>query len=155
MITSQIVTVPKPAKKYDDRSVMHDVSFKNEIPWIDPKTGMKREFTETGANTPKRLMKYLEDTVQEGERYVIRYTPRGMDFRHVIILERSNGNLHMYDPQGDIEYLDAEYRNHIRCDIEYKRTSYGIKEEFPISIMRIDDLVFDEDIVNEILEPRK
>lgn len=143
------------AKKYDDESVMHDVSFKNEIPWIDPKTGMKREFTETGTNTPKRLMKYLEDTVQEGERYVIRYTPRGMDFRHVIILERSNGNLRMYDPQADIEYLDAKYRNHIRCDIEYKRTSYGIKEEFPISILRIDDLVFDEDIVNEILEPRK
>ena len=143
------------AKRYDDESVMHTVSYKNEIAWLDPKTGKKRNFIETGANTPKRLMKYLDEAVKEGERYVIRYTPRGMDFRHVIILERSNGELRMYDPQIDKEYLDVDYRNHIRCDVEYKRTSYGIKEEFPISILRIDDLVFNEDIVNKILEPRK
>lgn len=143
---------------YSKHSVMKELAEHPEKAWIDPKTGANPlPQTLFGYNTPKRVMKYLEDNVKEGERYTLRYDTResGGYCGHIVWMDRTESGMRIYDPQSGTIYEDRDYRDFIRTHIQYKSTSYGMKIEHPIDVLRVDDLEFNTEIVDQIVTEKQ
>ena len=60
-----------------------------------------------GASTTR----WLESTVKEGETHAIRGTWKGGHSGHIIVVERENGALRVYDPQTNKKYSASEANN--------------------------------------------
>ena len=63
--------------------------------------------------------------------------------------------MRIYDPQSGTIYEDRDYRDFIRTHIQYKSTSYGMKIEHPIDVLRVDNLEFNTEIVDQIVTEKQ
>ena len=121
--------------------------------WIDPDTGARPACTvASGANTPRRVLAFLEDHVAEG-RYTLRFS---LDIDtgdgHIVAVHRNeSGELRIYDPQTGNIYEDAALRNYVKT-FKLKGTVMGLKVERPVELLRVDDKEFNKALVGQVME---
>lgn len=121
--------------------------------WIDPETGARPQCTiAAGANTPRRVLSFLEEHVKEG-RYTLRFS---LDIDtgdgHIVSVHRNeSGALRIYDPQTGNIYEDAAMRNYIKT-FKLKGTVAGLKIERPVELLRVDDKEFNRALADQVLE---
>lgn len=141
------------AMPYGKHGIAKEVARETWVAWRDPATGeVPAPNTLNGMNTPNRLMSYLEENIKEGERYTFNYDVRNGDWRHIIFLDRTPEGMRLYDPQSGEQFTGVEYRNYLRQKIKYKGTEYGMKVEYPVDLLRVDNLDFNLPVVNQIVK---
>jgi len=138
-----------------DGSMLDRLSSNTRMAWIDPTTGKYPEYIYSAdANTPKKFQKYLESVIESDKRYTLQFRWKGRRRDgHIIHVDRlDDGALRLYDPQvgdqiiGDIPIL--QYINRFKFSI----TIYGTKYSSPPRILRVDNMEFNVNVVNEILK---
>lgn len=143
-------------------SVSEQLSHNTRLAWIDPETGKMPEFLrpKPNVNTAKRYTKWLSQNVKEGERYTLEFawTGRG-NIGHIVNLDLDeNGQLRLKDNQRGYweksEYIGekeiTEYLKEVKFKIQYQ----GKKYYYPPDLLRVDNLEFNQDVVDRILEGR-
>lgn len=128
--------------------------------WIDPTTGKNPEYIcdKSKTYTAKSYKSYLETIIEQDKRYTLEFGWKGRgNSGHIVNLDRTeSGELRIKDNQrglneksewiGDKEILQYLSR------FKYSRTFYGTKVNTPPQVLRIDNMQFDIDVVEQILE---
>lgn len=71
---------------------------------------------------------------------------------HIVSIDRDAGdNLRIYDPQSGSTYTGSSVAKYLG-QIKYTTTVHGHKMPARPKVLRVDDKLFNMDIVNEILE---
>ena len=138
------------------------VSWDTSLAWTDPTTGKRPDYILYDGKgkldvrgrpyaTPKSYQGWLEDKVSDDERYTIEFGWKGRgNSGHIVSLERINGDLTMYDPQCGKTYTGSDITDYLG-NIKFKRTRYGNGYSTAPQLMRVDNLDFNMDVVEEIL----
>jgi SPP1 gp7 family putative phage head morphogenesis protein len=133
------------------------------LAWRDPSTGKNPEYITDRSKTytPKSYKTYLESIIEKGNRYTIEFGWKGRGSSgHIVNIDRTDdGLLRIKDNQrgageksewkGDAEIL--RYLSRMR----YSRSLYGINISTTPKVLRIDNMQFDLDVVEKILERRE
>ena len=106
--------------------------------------------------TAKSFEKKLLETLEPGARYNIGFGWKGKQrCGHIVSMDISNdGVLHIYDPQINRNYYGKEVSNYLK-QMKYTASSYGQKYAAGPQVMRVDDKIFDLDVVNKIMNVKK
>lgn len=105
--------------------------------------------------TPKRFEKMLTDNLEEGGRYTLEFSWKGLNAGgHIVMLEKSGGELKIYDPQPNRSYSGKEVSEYLK-DLKYEKTFNGNKYYQYPGVTRIDDKEFDFEVASQIMEARK
>ena len=144
-------------------SVPERLSRQTNLAWKDKDTGKNIKYIiNEDATNPKKMLQFIKDTVNQGERYTIQFGWKGARYAaHIINLDRNeNGEIRLKDNQrgkigtitersewtGDDDVLEYLKR------MKYTKTFYGTKYYAGPKLLRIDNAVFDEDIAKGIME---
>ena len=105
--------------------------------------------------TAKKFEKELKNTLEPGARYNLGFAWRGRQrCGHIVSLDISDdGILHIYDPQINRNYYGEEVSNYLKY-LKYVTTSYGEKFSVCPEVMRVDDKLFNLDVVDKIMKPK-
>lgn len=99
------------AGAYSDGSLNEILAYATEIMWRDKSTGqppIPKPLTKA-ANT-KAMMKWLDDSINEGERHLlaVKWKGRKRSGHIVVALKEIGGRLEIFDPQGGVLYDTEE-----------------------------------------------
>ena len=137
-------------------SMLERLSGDTALAWIDPKTGKKPEYIQDeSANTPKRFTRFLEETIKDDERYTVQFGWKGKSrCGHIVNISREDGEIVLRDNQAPMEMV---YKGNEALEEYFRRVKYyqsvgGYKFYAGPKLLRIDNLMFNEDVVNKILE---
>ena len=122
--------------------------------WIDPATGKHPEYMyDDTATTAKKFLSFLENNIKSKQRYTLEFTWNGRNSSgHIVSIDRDAGdNLRIYDPQSGSTYTGSSVAKYLG-QIKYTTTVHGHKMPARPKVLRVDDKLFNMDIVNEILE---
>ena len=141
-------------------SVLEKLSRKCNWAWIDPKTGKPPEYIyDSSIKTANEYLEYVQEKVVQGGRYTIQFTWKGRESSgHIVNLDRTeDGELRIKDNQrglgersewiGDTEVL--EYLSEMKY---YDYTSSGSEYSCVPKMLRIDNMDFNLDVVDYIVE---
>lgn len=135
-------------------SKLAELSRKTNLAWIDPTTGTHPAYIfDDTATTVKKFSDFLEKTVEQNKRYTIEFSWKGRSRSgHIISMNRgADGALTLYDPQIGRTYTGKQIDAYIGR-MKFTTTVYGNKFVTPPKILRVDDKMFNLDMVNNILE---
>lgn len=135
-------------------SKLAELSRKTNLAWIDPTTGTHPAYIlDDTATTVKKFSTFLEKTVEQNKRYTLEFSWKGRSRSgHIISMSRnSDGVLTLYDPQIGRTYTGKQIDAYIGR-MKFTTTVYGNKFVTPPKILRVDDKMFNLDMVNNILE---
>lgn len=143
-------------------SACERLSRQTNLVWVDPATGKHPDYIlDKTAQTPKKYLKFIAQTVKQGERYSIEFAWGGRgNSGHIVNLDRdASGNLRIKDNQrgqkeksewvGDGEVLSYLSR------LKYTRTIYGAKYPCVPQLLRLDTMDFDETFAAQIMKAVK
>jgi len=136
-------------------SVLQKLSRQTNSAWVDPETGQFPAYlSDDSVTTVKRLSAFLENQVQSGERYTLQWTWKGKGYSgHIISLDRdSSGLLRFYDPQTGRIYDTAGVTTAYFNDIKFRTSLGGVNIPIPPKLLRVDNMQFNLDVVNHIME---
>ena len=139
--------------KIDHRSnASRTVSYLFTLPWIDPKTGQYPiEQVNVKVKNVKSAIKWFEETVKPGERYILKVVWKSKKFGHVMILNRDDeGKLFIYDPQTGWKYEKPEEIQYVLKKIKF---FYG-PFNFSPALLRCDNLQFNMPVIRKIIRKR-
>ena len=121
--------------------------------WIDRNTQSTAEYTRITAPNLKSLKNSIDEATVEAGRYHIAWTWKGKsNVGHITSLERlGDGSLFWYEPQIGKVYTDSDVAE-LQKEIKLKGTTYGVKYQVPVYIIRVDDKEFDYSVANGMLE---
>lgn len=123
--------------------------------WIDPTTKTTPVFMVQGddVKNAKQLYDWAFNSIEEGKRYHIGFGWKGRGHDgHIICIDKIKGALRLYDPQCN-RIVTAE--NEVRAyfgRMKLSRQIYGQKYKVSVELLRVDNLDFDESVVNDILQ---
>lgn len=133
-------------------NIPYELSMRTNWAWIDPKTmvmpkkqtaGGIYDITRSGAlksKSIKELTKELVELVKEPGRYHIDFAWKGKNSGHIITLEKlHNGKIIIYDPQT------GKMKN-------WKELSKEISLRYGVSVLRVDKLLVNTDIIDGIVK---
>ena len=138
-------------------SMLDRLSRHTNLAWIDPATGENPEYIKDDkATTPKKFLAFLEKVVQSGSRYTLQFAWKGRRrIGHIVSLDRDDNNvLRLYDPQNGVTYSYEQLKRYL-TRLKYTTTLYGEKLALVPKLLKIDELQFDTEVVNEILKGAK
>jgi len=142
------------ALPYKKGSKLEDLSRHTNLAWIDPATGKHPAyiFDDTATNA-KKFLSFLENNIKSKQRYTLEFSwKKRHSAGHIVSLDRDiNGKLRIYDPQSGVTYTGGNVAKYLG-QIKYTMTVYGHKMPARPKVLRVDDKLFNMDIVNEILE---
>lgn len=148
-----------PCKK---GSMAERVAVHTNLPWIDPVTGKHPEYiVDETLTAAKQYLGFVDSTVKRGERYTIQFLWNGRSRSgHIVNLDRTeSGELRIKDNQrgaGEIsEYIGDEAVLRYLSRMKYQTSIYGTKISCAPKLLRIDNMVFDESVINELMEAAK
>lgn len=139
----------KPNKK---GSMLEKLSRFTNMAWIDPKTGRHPTYYRNyDLKSAKQYLPYIQNIVEQGKRYTIEFGWKGRgNSGHIVNLDRNeNGELRIKDNQRST-FEKSEWVGDKEVYEYLKRMKYG-QYNVP-EIMRIDNMYFDKDVVDQILE---
>lgn len=132
-------------------SVLDRLSRKCNWAWIDPKTGKEPEYIyDSKLKNPDEYFKFIQDTVVLGNRYTIQFLWKNRkNSGHIVNLDRTeDGKLRIKDNQRGSGERSEWVGN--REVLEYlSRMNYF--DDTP-KILRIDNMNFNPDVINYIVE---
>lgn len=133
-------------------NIPYELSMRTNWAWIDPKTmvmpkkqtaGGIYDITRSGAlksKSIKELTKELVELVKEPGRYHIDFAWKGKNSGHIITLEKlHNGKIIIYDPRT------GKMKN-------WKELSKEISLKYGVSVLRVDKLLVNTDIIDGIVK---
>ena len=133
-------------------NIPYELSMRTNWAWIDPKAmvmpkkqtaGGIYDITRSGAlksKSIKELTKELVELVKEPGRYHIDFAWKGKNSGHIITLEKlHNGKIIIYDPQT------GKMKN-------WKELSKEISLRYGVSVLRVDKLLVNTDIIDGIVK---
>ena len=135
-------------------SAAEKLSVRTNRAWIDPATGKHPEYMyDDTATTAKKFLSFLENNIKSKQRYTLEFTWKGRHSSgHIVSLDRdTSGKLRIYDPQSGVTYTGGNVAKYLG-QIKYTMTVHGHKMPARPKVLRVDDKLFNMDIVNEILE---
>lgn len=149
-------------------SINEKLANNTRLAWIDPATGKHPDYIKysgrgkadwQGRPIPNKTTywKWLnsEGTIEEGKRYTIEFEWKGKTHSgHIVSLERVGDRLRIYDPQNGKTMLGDEVRKYL-ANVKYSRKSYDKVYAWGPDILRIDNMEFNSDITDAILEARQ
>lgn len=145
-------------------SKLSELSHDTNMAWIDPKTGLKPEPLYTKAKNSRQCYKFLEENVKSGERYNFSFGWKRSRQGHIVSISRNKENkVEIYDPQtnsrvsGDklLEYLTRlSYGDRVKVRT-LGNISVGIDVVSKTELLRVDNLAFNPEFMNDIMEAKK
>lgn len=140
-------------------SMLQQLSRKTNMAWIDSKTGEAPEYIKDDSlKTAKQYLSFVERIVEQGNRYTIEFAWKGRrSSGHIVNLDRNDsGELRIKDNQRGLneksEWIGNEEVLQYLSRMKYQQTFYGTKYPCVPKILRIDDLQFNKDVVDKIME---
>ncbi len=137
-----------------ENDIKNKLSERPNIVFVDPKTGKVPEFTQTKAKNGIECLNWLDNNINQGERYLFAFQWKQKSYNneirgHIItILRDKNNQLKFYDPQiakaRNPEFLDR---------IQYKFD--WTEEHCPPKILRVDDKELNKKMLNQISKPAR
>lgn len=135
--------------------------------WIDPTTGRHPDYIRYNGSgtldvqgkpipTKSSYWRWLnaDGLIEEGNRYTIEFEWKGGSHSgHIVSLERVNGELRLYDPQNGKVHMGDEVKQYLER-VKYSRSSGGSRFAWGPDILRVDNMEFNNSIVDTILEAR-
>jgi len=108
-------------RKGDAETEQKAVARDSDIAWLDPDTGESPKYTELEKGKKYSAIngqKWLEQNIKEGEIHTFEFCWRHGSGAHIIIAERINGELVLYDPQSSTSkkatYKGSEITEYLR-----------------------------------------
>ena len=135
-------------------SVLEKLSRQTNLAWIDPATGKHPAYIfDDTATTVKKFAEFVEKTVEKDKRYTLQFSWKGRRRSgHIISMDRTeDGVLRLYDPQIGKTYIGENAVRYFK-QFKYTMTLGGVKVSTPPKILRVDDKLFNLDVVNYIME---
>jgi hypothetical protein len=135
-------------------SVLEKLSRQTNLAWIDPATGKHPAYIfDDTATTVKKFAEFVEKTVEKDKRYTLQFSWKGRRRSgHIISMDRTeDGVLRLYDPQIGKTYIGENAVRYFK-QFKYTMTLGGVKVSTPPKILRVDDKLFNLDVVNHIME---
>lgn len=127
------------------------LSYNTNLAWIDPATGEHPKIVRSGTKTAKQLLKYMNDHIEEGNRYTFQFYWRNYNSGHIICAYKENGQVVLYDPQVPVSWAytktDADLLDYFK---RIKFQEYG--RDISPNLLRVDNLIFDEDMAQGIMK---
>lgn len=130
-----------------------DLAFNTRLAWKDSTGHAPMPLTNGNVATNKQLVKWFEDTVEEGERYHLNVFWKNYKGGHIVCLERINGTLTMFDPQNaEISSGSEKILNYFNSyRIRLRQESFSGTYRGMVKLYRVDNLEFNMDYVNDIM----
>ena len=140
-------------------SVLETLSRETNLAWVDPKTGKHPEYIyDETRRTPEEYLEYIDKVVKPGNRYTIQFAWKGTRYGHIVNLDRNEAGLlrikdnqrEKFEPNeyiGDIAVL--RYLSKMKYE---ERPLFGEPKPCVPQLLRIDNMDFDMNIVNHIME---
>lgn len=141
-------------------SVLEALSRQCNWAWIDPKTGNPPEYIfDSSLSTATEYLKFIQDNVKQGNRYTIQFAWNGRGHSgHIVNLDRTeDGKLRIKDNQRGVgersEWIgDDEIAEYLSKMKYFDYTLLGDKYSCVPKLLRIDNMEFNPDVVNYIME---
>lgn len=143
-------------------SVLETLSRNCNWAWIDPETGKPPEYIyDSSLSTADEYLKFVKDTVIQGNRYTIQFAWKGRgNCGHIVNLDRTDeGKLRIKDNQRGVEERsewvgDDEVLEYLSKMKYYDYTVLGKEYSCVPKLLRIDNMDFNPDVVDYIMEGR-
>lgn len=139
-------------------SFLEKLSYRTNLAWIDKKTGKNPEYIKAECNNAKEYLKFLKETLEPKSRYTIEFIWKGnKKTGHIINLDLTeNGEIRLKDNQITGYYKDQyigdkEVLRYL-SEMKYTKKIYGTKFYSNPKLLKIDDLDFDYDFINNIMK---
>lgn len=131
------------------------LSRRTNTAWIDPKTGKHPEYKyDAAVKNARSCYQWLEKELQAGNRYTLEFGWKGRRHSgHIVSIEKDkNNNIIIYDPQNG--HTTTEKNDVLRYfqRFKYQMSTYGIKIPDPPKVLRVDNMDFNYEVVDKILE---
>lgn len=129
------------------------LSYNTNKAWRD-KDGNTPNIVRSGVKNSNQLLKYLKETMKEGERYTLQFYWRDYNSGHIVCAYKEKGEIILYDPQIPKEYA---YTKGDKDLLDYfKRLKYTKKgNDVSPNLLRVDNLVIDDNAAKGIMEEFK
>lgn len=170
---SCVVTYEARLRGYDvevlpfkNGSMLQTLSRQTELAWknqdgtpaqflIGSKDDWNKMYASKTYYTAKTFEAKLKKTLKPGERYDFGFPWKGRGRSgHIVTMDISDeGTLHIYDPQIDRNYYGNEVSAYLKT-IKYTQTIYGTKYPSNVKVMRVDDKLFNLEVVNQIMKAK-
>ena len=139
-------------------SMLERLSYRTNLAWIDPETGKHPTYISSDANTPKRYVRFLNQAIgRDGERYTIQFAWKGKNNGgHIVNLDRTeSGELRLKDnqrgPHEKSEWIgDREIKRYL-SEVKFEMIRNKRKMNVGPLLLRVDNMEFDESVVNQIM----
>lgn len=143
-------------------SMSEKLSRHTNMIWIDPKTGKNPEYIfDDTARTPKKYLEFIKKTIEPNARYSIEFAWKGRgNSGHIVNLDLSSeGLIRIKDNQRGINedsewIVDKEVLKYL-SEMKYEIKTLGLKIPVVPKLLRIDNMDFDLDIADKIMEAKK
>ena len=143
-------------------SVLETLSRNCNWAWIDPKTGKSPDYIfDSSLSTADEYLNFVRDKVVQENRYTIQFAWRGRgNCGHIVNLDRTeDGKLRIKDNQRGVgersEWVgDAEVLEYLSKMKYYDYNLLGNKYSCVPKLLRIDNMDFNPDVVDYIMEGR-
>ncbi len=130
-----IETLPYNSKTKD---IMDRLAKRPYMVYSDPQNGQPPKILNTNANNKNEVKKWLQNNINNNERYAFLYQPKNQSDKHMIeVMKSKEGKLIYYDPQLGTEINEKELE-----DIDYSK--------FKPRTFRVDDKELNICVLNQI-----
>ena len=131
------------------------LSHRTNEAWIDPKTGKHPEYkSDVSVKNARSCYQWLEKELQTGNRYTLEFGWKGRRHSgHIVSIEKdNNNNIILYDPQNG--HITTEKNDVLRYfqRFKYQMSTYGLKFPDPPKVLRVDNMDFNYEVVDKILD---
>lgn len=134
-------------------SIQNSLSRDGSIAWKDPVTGQQatRLTNDPKIRTSKQIHKWVDENIQEGERYTFGHGWKGTKgyVGHIVSATKEGGKLKLFDPQDGKNYTGdavAEYMGRVKGTCNIGGSTVG-----RLRLTRIDNMQLDASVANAVL----
>lgn len=143
------VTAKGNSKADDDPCLT--LSRNTNLAWVDPETGRSPKYIEHGRKSAAGLAKWFDENVKQGERYHFGWVSK-YGGGHIVTVERNDkGEVCLFDPQDGFTRPRVVGKTALK-DYMQKYGIIFVRDGVSMAdVLRVDNLAFNPDMVNEIL----
>lgn len=134
------------APRGEEGTATDRLAYSTRLAWTDPSTGKRPLYKRSTASNPKTFMKWLDSTVESGERYTLEWAWKDYPgYGHIITVMRDErGNLIAYDPQIGAQYTYER--------LSQEAEAFDHRKELRPKLLNVSQYDFNLEICDEVLE---
>lgn len=136
-------------------SKLDKLSRQTYAAWLDPETGEypKTILPEKPVRNYKQYYEFLKEKLKEGERYNIGFMWKGRSRSgHIVTMYREKGDIILYDPQTGKKYKNEQMADEYLSRMKVAGSTYGISISSVPQLYRVDNMAFNPEYVDDIME---